>query len=79
MKRRERGDGWRELVEKLGVPASTLQRWSSHSSGRAVMLRRVEIAEAAPTERMVTLVSPTGVRVEGVTISEVITILRGLV
>jgi hypothetical protein len=63
------------LVDKLGVPASTLQRWTSGPSSRAVMLRRVEIAELAPPERTVTLVSPTGVRVEGVTISE---ILRGL-
>jgi len=42
------------------------------------MLRRVEIAELARPERTVTLVSPTGVRVEGVTISDVIEILRGL-
>lgn len=41
------------------------------------MLRRVEVAEAVSAERTVTLVSPTGIRVEGVTISEVITILRG--
>jgi hypothetical protein len=34
--------------------------------------------EAAPTERTVTLVSPTGIRIEGVTIAEVIAILRGL-
>ena len=44
------------------------------------MLRRVEIAaEAARPDRTFTLVSPIGVRVEGVTISEVISILRGLV
>jgi len=42
------------------------------------MLRRVEVAEAAPVERTVTLVSPTGIRIEGVTIAEVIVILRGL-
>jgi hypothetical protein len=81
-KRRECGDGWGELVDKLGVPASTLQRWTSGPSSRAVMLRRVEIAALAPApapaERTVTLVSPTGVRVEGVTISDVIEILRGL-
>jgi hypothetical protein len=42
------------------------------------MLRRVELAEAAPVERTVTLVSPTGIRIEDVTITDVIAILRAL-
>lgn len=81
-KHRKRGDSWSELEEKTGVSLLTLQRWSSSPARRAVMLRRVEVVEAAPAdapaERTVTLVSPTGIRIEGVTIVEVIAILRGL-
>src|SRR5689334_13313177 len=55
-KRRARGDGWRELVEKLGVSGATLQRWFSSPSPRAVAFRRVEVAQAAAPERTVTLI-----------------------
>src|ERR1700761_1072741 len=61
-KRRALGAGWGEIVEKLGVPASTLHRWSSEPASGAVALRRVEIAEPARAERTVTLVSPAGMR-----------------
>ena len=77
-KHRKRGDSWSELARKTGVSMLALQRWSSRPANRAVMLRRVEVTEAAPAERTVTLVSPTGIRIEGVTIAEVIVILRGL-
>ena len=77
-KHRKRGDSWSELVRKTGVSMLALQRWSSSPVRRAVLFRRVEVAEAAPAERTVTLVSPTGIRIEGVTIADVIAILRGL-
>ena len=76
--RRKGGDSWSELERKMGVSTLTLQRWSSSSASRAVMLRRVEVVAAAPVERTVTLVSPTGIRIDGVTITDVIAILRAL-
>lgn len=77
-KHRKRGDSWSELVRKTGVSMLALQRWSSSPARRSVMLRRVEVTEAAPAERTVTLVAPTGIRIEGVTIADVIAILRRL-
>lgn len=80
-KRRDHGDGWVELVHKLGVSTLTLQRWSSSPPSRPsreVMLRCVEVAEPAPVQRTIVLVSPTGLRIEGLTIADVIEILRGL-
>jgi hypothetical protein len=47
-RRRKDGDGWSELVRKLGVSTLTLQRWSSSPPSRKVMLRRVEVDEPAP-------------------------------
>jgi|SRR5882724_6661263 len=78
VKCRERGDGWSELVRKFGVAAGMLRRWSSRRTSEQVLLRRVEVTEAAAAERTVTLVSPTGMRVEGVTIADAISVLRGL-
>jgi hypothetical protein len=81
VRQRKHGDSWSELVHKLGVSTLTLQRWwSSPPSGRSreVILRRVEVAEPASAERTIVLVSPTGLRIEGLTIAEVIAILRGL-
>jgi hypothetical protein len=77
-KHRKRGDSWSELARKTGVSMLSLQRWSAGPARGPVMLRRVEVAESAPTERSFTLVSSTGMRIEGVTIAEVIAILRGL-
>lgn len=74
---RARGAWWSELARHLGVSAPTLMRWAAARRGRSLSLRPVEILEAEPV-RTVTLVSPSGMRVEGLTIADVITILRGL-
>lgn len=55
VKRRERGDGWSELVRTVGVSVGTLQRWSSRRARGRVTLRRVEVAEEEEAERTVTL------------------------
>jgi hypothetical protein len=75
--RRVRGDWWCELSRELGVPARTLKRWATPRPGRAVSLRPVDVIDERPV-RTVTIVSPSGLRIEGVTIADAITILRGL-
>ena len=75
---RECGAWWSELAAQIGVPAKTLKRWSAPSSSRPIALRRVEVAEVAEPARTITLVAPTGVRIEGVTVADAIAILRGL-
>ena len=75
-----RGAGWGELSRELGIPAKTLERWAGPRAEPAVALRPVDVVDAGdtPPDRTVTIVSPSGLRIEGVTIADVITILRGL-
>lgn len=75
---RERGAWWCELSRGIGVPAATLKRWAAppRSAASAVMLP-VEVIDAPPIGT-VTLVSPTGLRIEGVAIADAIAILQGL-
>lgn len=77
--RRARGVGWRELSRELGVPARTLEHWAllRPEPEHIVALRPIDVIDE-PSCRTVTVVAPSGVRIEGVTIADVITILRGL-
>ena len=75
--RRAHGDWWCELSRELGVPARTLKRWATPRPERVVSLRPVDVIDERPV-RTVTIVSPSGLRIEGVTIADAIAILRGL-
>jgi hypothetical protein len=75
--RRPREDWWRELSDELGIPEKTLQRWAASRPTPALSLRPVDVIDE-PAERTVTVVSPSGIRIEGVTIADAITILKGL-
>jgi hypothetical protein len=75
--RRDRGDWWRDLSRELGIHPTTLKRWAASPSEAVVTMRPVQVIETPPAET-VTLVSPTGLRIEGVTIAGAIAILRGL-
>ncbi len=75
--RRARGDWWCDLSRELGVPAQTLKRWAAPRADRVVAMLPVDVIDAPPAGT-VTLVSPTGLRIEGVAIADAIAILRGL-
>jgi hypothetical protein len=76
-KHRERGQWWRELSSAIGVPEQTLKRWAEPRPMAPASLVAVEVIDAPPPGT-VTLVSPTGLRIEGVAIADAIAILRGL-
>jgi transposase len=78
VERRARGAWWCELSRELGVPAQTLKRWATRRPDRALSLRPVDVIDDVPSTRTVTIVAPSGLRLEGVTIADAITILRGL-
>jgi hypothetical protein len=75
-KQRQRGEWWCELARAIDVPAQTLKRWATPRRDAVAMLP-VHVIDAPPPGT-VTLVSPTGVRIEGVAISDAIAILQGL-
>ncbi len=76
---RERGEWWCDLEREIGVPAATLKRWATPpiAAASGVAMRPVAVIDAPPLGTA-TLVSPTGLRVEGVAVADAIAILRGL-
>lgn len=76
-RRRERGDWWCDLAREVGIPAVTLKRWTVQRTRDVVTMRPVDVIDAPPIGT-VTLVAPTGLRIEGVAIVDAIAILRGI-
>lgn len=75
-KQRERGAWWCELSRAIGIPEQTLKRWAAPRATASAVLP-VEVIDAPPAGT-VTIVSPTGLRIEDVAIADAIAILRGL-
>lgn len=73
-KRREMGDWWCDVARAIGMPADTLARWSARRSSATVVPVEVEL----PPAGTVTLVAPSGLRIEGVTVMDAIAILQAL-
>lgn len=74
---RERGAWWCDVSRAIGVPAETLKRWAAPRAATSVAMMSVDVIDAPPIGT-VTLVAPTGLRIEGVAITDAIAILRGL-
>lgn len=75
-KQRERREWWCELARAIGVPAETLER-SATPRRDAIAMLPVHVIDSPPPGT-VTLVSPTGLWIEGVANSDAIAILQGL-
>ena len=75
--RRERGDWWTEISAALGIPTQTLVRWVEARGAVVGEMKVVDVIDAPPIGT-VTLVAPTGLRIEGVSIEAAIVILRGI-
>lgn len=63
-----------ELAAALGIATGTVTRWSS-SSGRALVAVRVVPDATAAT---VSIVSPLGYRIEGLSLTDAVRVLREL-
>jgi DNA invertase Pin-like site-specific DNA recombinase len=75
--RRRAGLSWTAIAKELGMGEETLRRWFVPGKRAKRSMQRVEIVtEAAVTT--VSVVSPSGLRVEGLTVQEVIVLLRAL-
>jgi hypothetical protein len=80
--RRQRADGiaWRELADEIGMSWRTLLRWTSPRTARAwPALVPVEVvANTVDRNRAIRIVTPGGLRIEGITIADAITLAREL-
>jgi hypothetical protein len=75
--RRDRGEWWTEISRALAIPTQTLVRWAEPRTVVAGEMRAVDVIDAPPVGT-VTIVTPTGHRIEGVSVDAAIAILRGI-
>ena len=77
--RRAQGASWAQLAEQVGVSLETLRRWSATTSTKgAARMRRVRVVAERPASSGVSLVSASGHRVDGLTLEQIVTLLRAL-
>jgi hypothetical protein len=71
---------WSVLGEMVAVHGETLRAWCvEHSKPRVHRMRSVEVvADSTDEARTVNIVSPSGFRIEGISVGDAITILRAL-
>ena len=75
--RRASGATIAELASELGVHASTVTRWrTGQTSGRALV--PVDVVPDREAVRALTVVSPSGFRVEGLSLIEAAALLRAV-
>lgn len=75
---RREGRTWGELGTELGVRGETLRRWCVGRNRVAGAMRAIEIVAPESTTAAVSVVSPSGLRVEGLSVQDVIVLLRSL-
>lgn len=76
--KRLEGRTWDELGEELGVLGETLRRWCVDRKDAVPAMRAIEIVAPGPPTVAATVVSPSGMRVEGLSVQDVIVLLRAL-
>jgi hypothetical protein len=74
---RARGEWWSDIAAALAISTQTLVRWAEMQSVGAGGMRAVDVIDVPPIGT-VTLVAPTGLRIEGVSVEAAIAILRGI-
>ena len=75
--RRDRGEWWTEISRALAIPTQTLVRWAEARTDADAEMLAVDVVDAPPIGT-VTIVAPTGLRIEGVSVDAAIAILRGI-
>lgn len=75
--RRAAGASWQQIKRELGQKFDTVRRWCQESApSRSRALLPVRVISEQPAGRTVSVVSPSGLRVEGLTLSEAAALLR---
>jgi hypothetical protein len=77
IKRRAEGAFVSDIASELGLAPGTVLKWSAQSKS-ARSLVPVEVVDERITARTVSVVSPSGFRVEGLSLLEAAALLRAL-
>ncbi|MCA9617785.1 MAG: hypothetical protein KC731_02115 [Myxococcales bacterium] len=77
---RGEGRGWFEIADALGVPLQTLRRWRTEKDEAPAALVPVAVVDerVARSAAPLTIVTPTGFRIEGLEVEEAAALLRAL-
>jgi hypothetical protein len=80
-RRRDEGAPWAVIARETGLHVRKLQRWQSRArrSASVPVLRPVEVLPAAEPAPALTVVAPSGIRVEGLALGQAAQLLRLLV
>lgn len=74
-----RGGSRREVAASLGLPEATLSRWQQETAKpQALALHEVVVVEQAGGGGGSLLTMPSGVRVQGLSLAELVTVLEAL-
>lgn len=76
-RRREEGASWATIGDEIGLWFETLRRWCQQASEEAGVIARVEVAEE-PRSEGVSIVSPSGFRLEGLDAAAAVAALKAL-
>jgi hypothetical protein len=75
---RSRGKTWRSIAEAVGLSATVLQRWMRAAPEASCRLARVKVVADPEAIAAVSLISPSGYRIEGVTLEAALRALEAL-
>lgn len=81
--RRREGASWMAIATELGACFETVRRWCGGGSVAAArQLRRVEVVAEpvlqGPVRPALTIVTPSGLRIEGAALDDVVALVRAL-
>ncbi len=79
---RRAGVAWRTIASELGLSTSAMQRWAKRRerprTRRAAAIVPVQVREERREERGLAVVTPSGVRVEGLSLEAAVRVLHQL-
>ncbi|MCP5039603.1 MAG: hypothetical protein GY944_01155 [bacterium] len=77
-RRREKGVPWAVIARETGLDVRKLQRWNTRvrRAASVPVLRPVEVLPALERREALTVVAPSGVRVEGLGLDQAAQLLR---
>ncbi|HEX4353202.1 MAG TPA: hypothetical protein VHZ95_09815 [Polyangiales bacterium] len=76
--RRAEGASWVVIASELGLQIETVRRWCLRDQTAEPVAAMIPVEIIDAPRATLSIVSPSGVRVEGATLAEVIAVLRAL-
>ncbi len=78
VRRRKAGAAWARIARETGLDVRKLQRWNTRARRAASVpvLRPVEVLPEPEPPQGLTLIAPSGVRIEGLAVEQAVHLLR---